>query len=292
VKKGGLGGGLLGRGQGSNVEAILGLEAAGEAIQEIRLDLLQKAPWQPRGARDREALDVLAESIREHGVLEPLLARRDGDGFQLLAGHRRLDAARMAKLTTVPVRLLEADDTTARAVTLTENLAREDLTAWEEAQGLAALRDLLGQEGKAPTLAELARLTGRSRAHLSEYLKIADGLDLGGMKRADIHAVNTLPKAALLNASRAVDSTAKRAVLEAAIRATGDGKAPGKATEPHRPRKAGRRPAPYVLTVREDGRVSLALRRPVGELKPKDAAALVERLDPILKALRRRAREA
>jgi len=84
----------------------------------------------------------------------------------------------------------------------------------------------------------------------------------------------------------------RRADLEAAIRATGDGKAPGKATEPHRPGKAGRRPAPYTLTVREDGRVSLALRRPVVELKPKDAAALADRLDPILKALRRRAREA
>jgi len=120
--------------------AILkGKKALGkEAPEVLRLPLdLLRVRGQPR--RRFENLEALAESIREKGVLQPLLVRRVGEAYEVVAGERRLRAAAMAGLKEVPARVLELSDKEARLLALVENLQREDLNPYEETLGVLAL---------------------------------------------------------------------------------------------------------------------------------------------------------
>lgn len=293
----GLGASRLKAGKGSNVGDLLAqlrerpeAPAVGE-LREVPPGEIRPNPWQPRRSFDPARLEELAESIRAQGLLQPLLVRETPTGLELLAGERRQRAALLAELETVPVRVLQADDTTAAAIALTENLAREDLTAWEEAQGIAALRDVLAAEGGRPTRDRLASMTGRSGGAVSESLAIADRItpEVVELSGVDRQSLTELPKTALHGASRG-DTAAERARL---LRTAADAEAPGKAVREHareeRP-KRGRPQQPYTLQARKDGRVSFAIRRP-SEIDPGVAREILERLEPVLQALRERATE-
>ena len=128
---------------------------------------IQPNPYQPRRHFDPEALEALAESIRRHGVLQPLTIRRHGGGWELVAGERRLRAAQMAGLETVPCVEREADDSASALLALVENLQRQDLHYLEEA---AAIADYLCQTGV--TQEEAAARLGRSPSALANKLRL------------------------------------------------------------------------------------------------------------------------
>ena len=165
--------GRLGRG----LEALIpvGPEGGGEADrglpQWVGVEEVRPSPQQQRQRFGEEQLRELADSIREHGVLQPLLLRRQPDGYELIAGERRLRAARLAGLDRVPAIVRgEVDPQDSLLLGLIENLQREDLDPIEEAQGIQSLIESFGftHEGAA------ARL-GRNRAAVTNSLRLLNG---------------------------------------------------------------------------------------------------------------------
>ncbi|MDR0917333.1 MAG: ParB/RepB/Spo0J family partition protein [Oscillospiraceae bacterium] len=122
---------------------------------------------QPRVTFEREPLEELAASIREHGVVQPLTVRRVNGVYQIIAGERRWRAARMAELDVVPARILDVDDRIATELSLVENLQRENLNPIEEAVGYRVLADDYGL-----TQEEIAAAMGKSRATIANALRL------------------------------------------------------------------------------------------------------------------------
>jgi ParB family chromosome partitioning protein len=147
-------------------------------VAEIRI-----SPYQPRRDFKESELDELAASIAEHGVLQPVTVRRlPDDGYELIAGERRLRASQRAGLTTIPIRLIEASDEKALEVALIENIQRADLNAIEEAEGYQQL-----QEKFQLTQEQVAQRVGKARASVANTLRLLElapdvrGLVSGGM---------------------------------------------------------------------------------------------------------------
>ncbi|MBR2048831.1 MAG: ParB/RepB/Spo0J family partition protein [Oscillospiraceae bacterium] len=124
-------------------------------------------PEQPRRVFEEKALEELADSIRLHGILQPLSVRRVGNAYELIAGERRLRAAQMAALTEIPCIVMNMDDTESGAVALVENLQRQDLDFVEEALGISRLIQLrnLSQE-------QAAKLLGKSQSAVANKLRL------------------------------------------------------------------------------------------------------------------------
>lgn len=142
------------------------------ASDEIALELIERNPFQPRRDFDQASIDELADSIRKHGLLQPLLvrARPDGEaGYQLIAGERRWRAAQQVGLETVPCRVIEFGDRQASEAALEENLKREDLNVLEKAR---AFKDYLDRFGG--TIEELARQLSMSRANVSNMMRLLE----------------------------------------------------------------------------------------------------------------------
>lgn len=161
AKKGGLGKGL---------EALFAENAVDENESAIQLKINEIEPnrQQPRKEFDESALMELADSIAQHGILQPLLVRPViGNGYQLVAGERRWRAARMAGLTEVPVIIRQMSDQEMMELALIENLQREDLNAWEEAEGFRQLMDSYQM-----TQEEVAKVVGKSRPAIANSLRI------------------------------------------------------------------------------------------------------------------------
>jgi ParB family chromosome partitioning protein len=159
MKRGGLGRGLS--------ALIPGALEEGTGLLEIPVGAVAPNPRQPRTTFEDEALDALALSIREVGVLQPIVVRKTGSGFELIAGERRLRAAKLAGLATVPAVIRESDDAESLREALIENIHREDLNPIELAE---AFRELLEELGlKQETLAE--RL-GMSRSHIANTIRL------------------------------------------------------------------------------------------------------------------------
>ena len=118
---------------------------------------------------NEEAIDELADSIIERGVLQPILLRPHGDGFEIVAGERRWRAAQRARLHTIPAIVREIDHSTAAEIALIENIQREDLNAIEEAEGY---RQLIERHGH--TQDNIAKLVHKSRSHVANLLRLLD----------------------------------------------------------------------------------------------------------------------
>jgi ParB family chromosome partitioning protein len=285
-------------GAGVSVDAIARAheKAKGETLRSVPVGTLSRSPWQPRTKVEKGSEDFagLVESIRSRGVLEPLLARElPGGGLELLAGERRLEAAKAAKLAAVPVRVLVGlDDVAAREVALVENLARQDLTPWEEAQGLAALADALTAAGQDVTVRGLAGLAGRSRSVVHRALQIArtctpDVLALARKAAAGgaVPSWDNLPGSVLEAVSKGETPPQRAALLQRL--------AVPYASTPAGPAKRRKAPAPApALTVRGDLTAaagwSVTLRTPPAKLSKADARAALEALEPVVRALRAR----
>jgi ParB family transcriptional regulator, chromosome partitioning protein len=159
------------RGMGRGLAAILPRSAEGEeGLRELPLDLVKPNPQQPRRSFDEAALAELAESIRTRGLLQPIVARPlPGGEYELLAGERRLRAARLAELETIPAMVRPAGDSDRLDLALAENMARVDLNSVEEARACAMLVDDLGL-----TKEEVGRRVGRSRVAISNLIRLLD----------------------------------------------------------------------------------------------------------------------
>jgi ParB family chromosome partitioning protein len=125
----------LGRGLDALLGASDGANTAPAAASQLALDAIENNPYQPRKAFDDDELASLCESIRSHGILQPLVVRQVGERFQLVAGERRLRAARAAGLATVPVTVVDFNDQQVLEAALVENIQRADLNPIEKAHG-------------------------------------------------------------------------------------------------------------------------------------------------------------
>ena len=155
------------RGLGRGLAALIPERAGG--MEEVDVDLIVPNPHQPRAELSDESLADLTESIREHGVIQPLLVSVSGSGdvYQLVAGERRLRAARLAGLTRVPVLVKEAASRELLELALVENLQRQDLNPLEEAQAFQRLSEEFGM-----TQAAVASRVGRSRTAVTNALRL------------------------------------------------------------------------------------------------------------------------
>jgi len=161
------------RGLGRGLEALIPMSREGEALvpQMIAVDQIRPSHQQVRTRFDAEPLGELAESIRMHGVLQPLLVRRLNDGYELIAGERRWRAARLAGLTSVPaVVRSDASNDDQLVLGLIENLQRADLDPIEEARGLRRLTEEFGL-----THDEVAQRIGKHRVSVTQSLRLLAG---------------------------------------------------------------------------------------------------------------------
>ena len=172
MKKGGLGKSIkdVGLGVGLGIGALIPEtpDNAGETVRIVRLSQIEPNPDQPRHIFDGDKLDALAESIKQHGVLQPIVVKENENGYyMIIAGERRWRAAKKAGLKEVPVILREFDEKTIAEVSLIENLQREDLNPLEEAKGYRKLID----EYKL-TQDEVSQIVGKSRTNVTNMLRI------------------------------------------------------------------------------------------------------------------------
>jgi ParB family chromosome partitioning protein len=156
--------------QASPVAAEAPAEAPADDLRELPVTSISPNPKQPRRRFDDEPLQALADSMRERGILQPVLVRPvEGDRYELVAGERRWRAAQLAGLEHIPALIRPRDDAETLEAALIENMAREDLNPVEEARACAALVEELGL-----TREEVGRRVGRSRVAVSNLLRLLD----------------------------------------------------------------------------------------------------------------------
>ena len=149
----------------SSVEEKIVSETPKDEITMVELSELRSNPYQPRKIFDEQALEELANSIKEHGVFQPIIVKKSIKGYEIIAGERRVKASLMAGLTHVPAIVRDFNDTQMMEIALLENLQRENLTAIEEATAYKKLQETLGL-----TQEELAKRLGKSRSHITNML--------------------------------------------------------------------------------------------------------------------------
>ncbi len=166
-------------------------------LMEIAVKDIAANPYQPRQTFDKEKLQELADSIKEFGVVQPLVVRKKGKSYEVAAGERRLRAAKMAGIKKVPVVLSDYDDTKMMEIALVENIQRHDLNPIEEAQGL---RQLMGKCKL--TQEQAAAKVGRSRAAVANILRllnlpqeIQDYISKGALTMGQVKQLLALPRA-------------------------------------------------------------------------------------------------
>lgn len=165
-------------GLGKGLDALISMRApaapsadsaAGERVQQVNLADVVPSPLQPRKEFAREPLDELVDSIRQHGIIQPLVVRRVNGRHELIAGERRWRAAQEVGLTQVPVITREATDLEVLELSLIENLQRADLNPIEEAQAYARLAGEFGMRQE-----EIAQKVGRSRTSVANAMRLLD----------------------------------------------------------------------------------------------------------------------
>ena len=229
----------LGRGLGALLSAS---QAEGETLREIPIEEIGPNPNQPRKSFDINGLQELSASMRQSGVLQPVVVRRVGSGYQLIVGERRLRAAKLAGLERVPAVIREATDAESLELALVENLLREDLNPMEEAE---AYQRLLAEFGW--TQEELAGRVGKDRSSIANCLRL---LKLPAVIQDDLRAGRLTmghARALLSLASAAAQLKLREEILSHSwsVRTTEEG-----VQRSHVPRRAARRSA--ELTALED----------------------------------------
>lgn len=185
----------LGRGLGALIDDFSVSEQSG-SITTLPLQKVEPNPSQPRRVFDEEELQALSDSIAEHGIIQPLAVRDEGNGYyMIIAGERRWRAARLAGLDEVPVIVLDADDRTVMELALVENLQRQDLNPMEEAEGYQVLMNEYGL-----TQEQAAERVGKSRPAIANALRllalpdeVRDLVENGALSAGHARAVLSLP---------------------------------------------------------------------------------------------------
>lgn len=193
---------------GRGLDALLGKAApapatAGAEASRLPIEALEPGPYQPRTSMDPGPLEELAQSIREHGILQPILCRPKpgaAGAYQIIGGERRWRAAQLAQLHEVPVLVRHFDDREAMAAGLVENLQRQDLNPLEEAEGYSRLQEEFGLTQEA-----LAEVVGKSRPHVANTMRllalperVRELLRDGALSAGHARALLTAPQPELL----------------------------------------------------------------------------------------------
>lgn len=203
-KKGG-----LGRGLGALFEEEPQVKPA-EEIEDLPLAEVRPNPYQPRKNFDEKKLAELAESIKENGVLQPIIVRRSVSGYEIIAGERRCRASELAGQATIPAIIRQFDESQMMEVAILENLQREDLTPLEEAQAYEMLQKNLGL-----TQEEVSKKMGKSRPYITNYLRLLTlpQKTKGLLQRGELSMGQARTLLGLKDKDR-IDELAKRVVKE------------------------------------------------------------------------------
>lgn len=156
-------------GEAARAPTTEGQAEGGGGVREIEISRIRRNPNQPRIQFDETALEELADSIRERGVLQPILLRSDGSDYMIIAGERRWRAAQRAHLHAIPAIVRDIDESTIAELALIENIQREDLNPLEEAEGY---RQLIKAHGH--TQDGVSKIVHKSRSHVANLLRLLD----------------------------------------------------------------------------------------------------------------------
>jgi len=231
----------LGRGLASLISSAA--EESGipqEAVDELRISLIEPNPDQPRSEIDEEKIAELSASITRHGVLQPILVRPRGEKYEIVAGERRWRASRLAGLERIPARIVSFDDVESLEIALIENLQREDLNPIEAAYGYKRLI-----ADKKITQTELAELISKSRVAITNAMRLLElpeevqamvyeGKLSAGHARAILTVKDEETQVKL--AQKVVDEGLSVRATEALARFSGGGIVPGSAKRPVSPK--------------------------------------------------------
>jgi ParB family transcriptional regulator, chromosome partitioning protein len=154
---------------GPGIVSLIESRATQAQIREVPISKILPNPAQPRLSYDEESLTELADSIREHGVLQPILVRPAGTKYELIAGERRWRASGMAERETIPAIVVEFDEQTALEVSIIENLQREDVSPLEEATMFRRMTDTFGY-----SVRQLAQKVGKDKGYVENRLRLSD----------------------------------------------------------------------------------------------------------------------
>lgn len=159
----------MAKGLGKGINALFAnIEVeASEKVQEIELNEIQPNPYQPRKVFTQEAIDELKDSIIQHGVLQPIIVRKNIKGYEIVVGERRFRASKAAKRNTIPAVVREFDEQQMMELAILENLQREDLNPIEEAIAYQTLLERIKL-----TQDELAKRLGKSRPHIANHVRL------------------------------------------------------------------------------------------------------------------------
>ncbi|MFY9256848.1 MAG: ParB/RepB/Spo0J family partition protein [Fuerstiella sp.] len=160
---------LLGSSSDDDSQQRVAIRLHAPEQDEISVELIERNPFQPRREFDQRAIDELAESIRKHGILQPLLVRPKGDGYQLIAGERRWRACQQVGMETVPCRVVELEDKQVCEAAIEENLKRQDLNMVEKAQAFKEYLDNFGG-----TIEDLAKQLSMNRSTISNMMRLLE----------------------------------------------------------------------------------------------------------------------
>ncbi len=190
----------LGRGMAALLQNAAPPAPSGRTVMQLPIESVQRSAAQPRKRFDERGLEELAGSIREHGVLEPILVRRAGTGYAIVAGERRWRAAQRAGLREIPALLREANDLESFELALVENLQRADLNAMEEAEAFDALTREHGL-----TQEQVAERVGKERSTVANAMRllklpadVRDQVRAGALEMGHARALLALEKAEII----------------------------------------------------------------------------------------------
>lgn len=201
---------------------------AEENVGEVAVKNLRPNPYQPRTVFDPEKLRELVESVKHSGVIQPLIVRKKGRQYEIVAGERRWRAAKEAGLSKVPVVIRDYDDATMMEVALVENMQRSDLDPLEEAKGIQNMMDALGL-----TQEEAAKKLGKSRVAVTNALRllklppaVQELVSAGKLTAGQARPLLGLPQAAQMEkvATQAVEGGWSARILEEVVKAVKEGK--------------------------------------------------------------------
>ncbi|MBM7609496.1 ParB family chromosome partitioning protein [Lysinibacillus composti] len=162
----------MARGLGKGLDALFPTQTietlqSDEAIEKIQLELLVTNPFQPRKIFDDETIEELAQSIQEHGIIQPIVVRKKGKKYEIVVGERRFRASKIAGLNEIPAIVKELTEEQMMELAILENLQREDLTPIEEAEAYQSLIEKLHF-----TQEDLAKRLGKSRPHITNHIRL------------------------------------------------------------------------------------------------------------------------
>ena len=209
----------LGRGLDSIfADNYIEVAAKNEGIKTLRISQIEPKADQPRKYFDEEALIELSDSIKTHGLLQPIIVHESTQGYyQIIAGERRWRASKLAGLTEIPVIIMEADALEAAEIAIIENIQRQDLNAYEEAAAYNALMEQYGL-----TQEEVAEKVGKSRSAVANAMRLLDLPDevIEMLKTGDISAGHSRALLGLKNKDIIVDTAEQILVRSLSVRDT------------------------------------------------------------------------